>query len=108
MRLQGGHMNGLTLKRWAICGTFAVASSVAQAATYSVSSQSNCQAIPGALWSAGNVCTLGADFTLRTGDTLTIPFPATLTVPTGVTLTNNGGLVQVQVSGKLLVSGGTI
>ena len=100
-------MNGLNLNRWAICCTLAIAS-FAQAATYSVSSQSSCQAIPGATWSAGSTCTLASSFTVNPGDSLTISFPANLAIPAGVTLTNNGGLVHVQNGAKLLVNGGTV
>lgn len=100
-------MNGLKPNRWAICFTLATAS-LSQAAAFTVSNQSSCQAIPGAAWSAASVCSLGSNFTLSAGDSLTIAAPAALAVPPGVVLANNGGLLHVQAGAKLLMSGGAI
>lgn len=90
-----------------VCAT-AVAS-LSHAATYSISGQAGCEAIPGATWTgADSRCHLGADLTLAAGDTLTVVSPAGLRVPAGIFLVNNGGLLRVQLGGKLFVAGGTV
>ena len=85
-------MYGLTLYRWTVFSMFAAAS-LAQAATYNVSSQSSCEAVPGATWSASSVCSLGANLTLAGADSLTVASSATVAIPAGVTLINNGNVV---------------
>ena len=101
-------MYGPNLKRWMLCCTLALAS-MAQAATFSVSNASSCAAIPGATWSTtDSFCSLNSNLSLRAGDSLTVAFPAGLRIPAGVTLSNTGGMLNVQVGAKLLVSGGTI
>ena len=101
-------MYGLSLSRWTLAFTVAL-STLAQAATYSVSNQSSCESIPGAAWNGtSSVCNLAADLALASGDTLGVVSPAGLGVPEGVTLTNNGGLLHIQLGAKLFVSGGTV
>lgn len=90
-----------------VCAT-AVAS-LSHATTYSISGQAGCEAIPGATWNAADSrCDLGMNLTLAAGDTLTVMSPAGLRVPAGIFLVNNGGLLRVQLGGKLFVAGGTV
>ena len=98
-------MNGRHLKRLAIGITLSLAS-LAQAATFSVSNQASCLAVPGAAFNAtGSVCTLGANLSLNAGDSLTVNSPVTLQVPAGVTLANAGGLLRVLLGAKVVVNG---
>lgn len=100
-------MYGLSIHRLSLACMLAAAP-LAQAATYSISSQSTCEAIPGASWTSASVCNLGSSLTLAATDTLTLSPPVGLGVPAGVSLVNNGGLLHVQLGARLLVSGGTI
>lgn len=83
------------LYRWTIACTLAAAS-LAHAATYTISSESSCEALSGATWSSEAVCTLGADVTLAATDTITVAAPIVLGIPAGRTLTNNGGNIFVE------------
>jgi hypothetical protein len=90
-----------------VCAT--ALASLGQAATYSVADQPSCLAIPGATWaSATSRCSLGADLTLNTGDSLTVISPAGLVVPPGRFLVNNGALLRVQPGGKVFLTGGVL
>lgn len=100
-------MYGLSLYKLSIACALAIAA-LSHAATYSISDQSSCEAIPGATWASGSVCNLGSNLTLAGGDMLTISSPAGLGVPAGVILENSDGLLRVQLGAKLFVSGGTI
>lgn len=82
---------------------------VAHAATYSVSGQAGCEAIPGAAWNGTSArCTLGAHLTLAAGDSLTVVSPAGLDLPAGIFLVNSGGLLRVPLGGKFFITGGTL
>lgn len=93
-------MYGLSLYRLSVACTLAMAAS-AQAATYAVSDQASCEALPSAAWTSASMCELAVNLTLTGADTLTIASPAVLRVPAGVTLANNGGMVRVQAGGRL-------
>jgi hypothetical protein len=92
-------MYGLSLNRLSVACTLVMAAST-QAATYSVSNQASCEAVPGAAWTPASICELGSNLALAGGDTLTIASPAVLRIPAGVALANNGGVVRVQLGGR--------